>query len=99
MRVLKAEPIKAAFKPYRIVRAQARGQVYDPHKIVGMEVTLVADSAMELTSRAAFDMARDEAKFHAPSAVFVRVKSNPYPYGLNGEGKVREYLRTFIVDS
>ena len=80
MRVLRADLIRAGFRPQDIVNAAARGRVHDPNRIVRVEVTIVDDAPAELGGELARRMAVQAAApyLHGNHA---RRTSDPYRRG------------------
>ena len=95
MKLLRLQSTKAGFKPNRMMQAQARGRVYNPNEILSVEVTLLSDSRAELDTRAAFDMARNEARRVLHGAYHVRPKNNVGQVS----GMITGFTRTFTVES
>lgn len=95
MKLLRLQSQKAGFKPHRMLQAQARGRAFNPNEIISVEVTLVADTRAELDTRAAFDLARNEAKRVLHGAYHVHPKNNVGQVA----GMITGFTRTFTVEA
>ena len=78
MVIVRSDPIRAGLNPAQVVRNLARGRAHDPREVTSVEVTL-AGTAEELLSRAAMDMAREEARRHGVLGGWARRKNEPHP--------------------
>jgi len=77
MTVVRHNVIRAGFSPARMVQNTARGRAHDPRKVISVEVTL-AGTAEELLSRAALEVAREEARRHGVLGGWARRKNDPH---------------------
>ena len=73
--IAKVRPQRMGFKVNEMIKAQARGRVYNPNRMGSVEVTVFAENRKDLDSVMVRNMILTEARKHAPHVGFVYTRN------------------------